>query len=447
MTEKKSSKGHRNSSVKPEKKASLSKAAVQTKGKNKPVNKSKEEKTGRLQERTAQTEPSDINEQQEDIAILRERLLQADRELLEALNKKVALEKKCFSQQASAVPYGAGAEKNLPGSPVMGSRYTDWNLDHQRIETMALANRNKPDGASETCVRTVFREILGEVRRHHHLTRVAFLGPAYSYTHLAAMRYFGNSAELVPVSSIAGIFEEVDSNQCSFGVVPIENSTDGRIVDTLEMFTKTKAKISGEVIMPIRHCLVGNAARNQIKKIFSKPQAISQCRNWLSTHLSWAELCESSSTTQALEWALANPGKGYAAIASAEAAKANEADIIAENIEDNPDNKTRFVVLGKNYYPRKGKDKTAVLFQLRHVVGALAEALNIFKRNHLNLTWIESFPVRGQDNEYLFFAEMEGHVRDLKIRRVIDALCKRTIKCEVLGSFPADDKNASPLEQ
>ena len=120
-----------------------------------------------------------------------------------------------------------------------------------------------------------------------------------------------------------------------------------------------------------------------------------------------------------------------------EAAKAYEVDVLVENIADNPDNRTRFVVLSKNSYDRKGNDKTSLMFQLRHVAGALADALNIFKRNHLNLTWIESFPVHGTDNEYLFFAEMEGHFKDLKIRRAIDALGKRSLRLEILGSYPA----------
>ena len=228
------------------------------------------------------------------------------------------------------------------------------------------------------------------------------------------MKYFGTGVELIPVSSIAGIFEQAQSGECDFGVVPIENSTDGRIVDTLDMFTKTKIKISGESIIPICHCLIGNLPRSSIKTVYSKAQALSQCRNWLAKCLSGAELVACNSTTQAVELALAGADKGVAAIASMEAAKAYEVDVLVENIADNPDNRTRFVVLSKNSYDRKGNDKTA-----------------------LNLTWIESFPVHGTDNEYLFFAEMEGHFKDLKIRRAIDALGKRSIRLEILGSYPA----------
>ena len=368
-----------------------------------------------------------------ELSQLRSQLVEADKALLDALNKKIELERKYFE-------LNCGQEKTVTDAKnplALGSRYTDWNLDHQRIESMALCARRQSGGASENCVRAVFREALGDVRASVHPTRVAYLGPEFSFTHLAALKYFGTGVELIPVSSIAGIFEQAQSGECDFGVVPIENSTDGRIVDTLDMFTKTKIKISGESIIPICHCLIGNLPRSSIKTVYSKAQALSQCRNWLAKCLSGAELVACNSTTQAVELALAGADKGVAAIASMEAAKAYEVDVLVENIADNPDNRTRFVVLSKNSYDRKGNDKTSIMFQLRHVAGALADALNIFKRNHLNLTWIESFPVHGTDNEYLFFAEMEGHFKDLKIRRAIDALGKRSLRLEILGSYPA----------
>lgn len=374
-----------------------------------------------------------------DLAELRSQLVEADKALLDALNKKIELERKYFELNCGQSKTVTGKGDGADGKSAMplGSRYTDWNLDHQRIESMALCARRQSGGASENCVRAVFREALGDVRASVHPTRVAYLGPEFSFTHLAALKYFGTGVELIPVSSIAGIFEQAQSGECDFGVVPIENSTDGRIVDTLDMFTKTKIKISGESIIPICHCLIGNLPRSSIKTVYSKAQALSQCRNWLAKCLSGAELVACNSTTQAVELALAGADNGVAAIASLEAAKAYEVDVLVENIADNPDNRTRFVVLSKNSYDRKGNDKTALMFQLKHVAGSLADALNIFKRNHLNLTWIESFPVHGTDNEYLFFAEMEGHFKDLKIRRAIDALGKRSVRLEILGSYPA----------
>ena len=379
------------------------------------------------------SQPKALQSSTSELSQLRSQLVEADKALLDALNKKIELERKYFE-------LNCGQEKTVTDAKnplALGSRYTDWNLDHQRIESMALCARRQSGGASENCVRAVFREALGDVRASVHPTRVAYLGPEFSFTHLAALKYFGTGVELIPVSSIAGIFEQAQSGECDFGVVPIENSTDGRIVDTLDMFTKTKIKISGESIIPICHCLIGNLPRSSIKTVYSKAQALSQCRNWLAKCLSGVELVACNSTTQAVELALAGADKGVAAIASMEAAKAYEVDVLVENIADNPDNRTRFVVLSKNSYDRKGNDKTSIMFQLRHVAGALADALNIFKRNHLNLTWIESFPVHGTDNEYLFFAEMEGHFKDLKIRRAIDALGKRSLRLEILGSYPA----------
>ena len=363
-------------------------------------------------------------------------LVQADKELLEALNKKIDLERQYFELSCALDEPTADSANPLS----LGARYSDWNLDHQRIESVVLANRGRIGGASQSCVRAVFREALGDVRASVHPTRVAYLGPEFSYTHLAALKYFGTGVELIPVSSIAGIFEQAQSEECDFGVVPIENSTDGRIVDTLDMFTKTKVKISGEAVIPISHCLIGNLPRSAIKTVYSKAQALSQCRDWLAKCLAGARLVPCNSTTQAVELAIAEADKGVAAIASMEAAKAYEVDVLVKNIADNPDNHTRFVILSKHSYDRKGNDKTSVMFQLKHVAGSLADALNIFKRNRLNLTWIESFPVHGSDNEYLFFAEMEGHFKDLKIRRAIDALSKRSVRLEILGSYPAAAK-------
>ncbi len=208
------------------------------------------------------------------------------------------------------------------------------------------------------------------------------------------------------------------------------------------MFTKLPVKISGEIQIPVHHQLLGNIPREKIRRIFSKPQALSQCRKWLSHHMNGVQLQEISSTTAAIEASLADPEKRSAAIAGVEAAKAYEIDILAENIEDNPFNMTRFAILGTEYYPRKGEDKTSVMFQLSHTSGTLADALTIFKRNRLNLTWIESFPIPGELNAYLFFVEMEGYVRDLKVRRALSALQKKTIRLEILGSYPKFERIA-----
>jgi chorismate mutase/prephenate dehydratase len=265
-------------------------------------------------------------------------------------------------------------------------------------------------------------------------TRVAFLGPEYSYSHLAAIERFGASAELVPVATIAAVFEEVHGGQAAFGLVPIENSTDGRIVDTLGMFARRPLRIGGEVQLRIHHNLLGKGPRAEIREVYSKPQALSQCREWLAKHLPQARLTEISSTTKAAQLAAETPG--VAAIASRQAGVAYGLDVLAANIEDNAENITRFAVIGGELPKRTGQDKTSLMFQIHHRPGSLAEAMNLFKRNKLNLTWIESFPLAGAKAEYLFFVELEGHAADLKVRRALAALEAKTLRLNMLGSYP-----------
>jgi chorismate mutase/prephenate dehydratase len=236
------------------------------------------------------------------------------------------------------------------------------------------------------------------------------------------------------VGTIAGVFEEVAQGNLDFGLVPLENSTDGRIVDTLDMFVRVPVKISGEVPLRIHHCLLGRGPRGGIKKLCSKPQALSQCRGWLAKQLPSVDLEETASTTVAAELAARDPE--VAAIASREAAAAYSLKVLAANIEDNKSNITRFAVIGQHSAPRSGRDKTSLLLQVAHEPGALADVMSVFRRNRLNLTWIESFPMSGQPQEYLFFVELEGHETDLRVRRAITAVEKKTQRLEILGAYP-----------
>ncbi|HUT12422.1 MAG TPA: prephenate dehydratase [Thermoguttaceae bacterium] len=286
-------------------------------------------------------------------------------------------------------------------------------------------------------LRAIFREVQSACRSLVHEIRVAFLGPLYSYSHLAALRRFGQSAEFVPVGSIPAVFEEVNRGHSDFGLVPVENSTDGRVADTLETFTRLPVQICGEVEMEIHHTLLGKCPRTEVREVYSRPQALSQCRNWLAKHLPGARTIEVTSTSTAAQLAREKPGA--AAIASLEAGVHYGLDILAEKIEDNPSNTTRFAVIGGKPPPRTGNDRTAMLFQVEHRPGALADAMNIFKQSRVNLTWIESFPIPGSDRAYLFFVEMEGHQNDARLQRVVSALDEKTLRLEILGSFPASE--------
>jgi len=282
-------------------------------------------------------------------------------------------------------------------------------------------------------LRAIFRELMSASRSLEKGIRVAFLGPEYTYSHLATLNRFGESVEMVPVSSIGAVFEEVQRGHAQYGLVPLENSTDGRIADTLENFTRLPVKICGEVQLRIHHTLLATCSRNEIQEVYSKVQPLSQCRNWLSRHLPAARMIEVTSTATAAQLALEKPGA--AAIASVQAGRHYGLTVLAENIEDNPSNLTRFAVIGEHMAGRTGRDKTAVMFEVAHKPGALSDAMTIFKRNRLNLTWIESFPIPGTHGRYLFFVELEGHFHDKRVVKATDALLKKSVRMTVLGSY------------
>lgn len=302
---------------------------------------------------------------------------------------------------------------------------------HQRHVDALLQHNKGPLG--ESSVRAVFRELHSAARALVKVTRVVYLGPKYSYSYQATVEHFGEAAELSPVATIPAVFEELQRGQANYGVVPLENSTDGRVADTMDMFAKMPVKICGEVQLRIRHNLLAKCPRDQIQEVYSKPQALSQCREWIAKHLPWARTVEMTSTAAAAQVASSKPGA--AAVASLAAAVAYGLDIVAPDIEDHKNNVTRFVVIGGEQPPRTGHDKTAVMFEIPHRPGALADVMTVFKRGRLNLTWIESFPIHDSRNEYVFFVEFEGHLAEAKVSKALEALSRRAVRAEVLGSY------------
>ncbi len=262
---------------------------------------------------------------------------------------------------------------------------------------------------------------------------IVFLGPIYSYSYLAAVKHFGLAADLVPVTTIAAAFDELVRGQAKYGVVPIENSTDGRVVDTLGMFARWPVQICGEVLLPVHHCLLGRCRRAEVTVVQSKPQALSQCRNWLAQHVPDAQLVEVASTAAAAALAANTPGT--AAIASLEAGLHHGLQVIDENIEDNTQNVTRFAVIGSRESAPSGNDKTSLMFQLNHRPGALAGAMIAFQRANVNLTWIESFPLPNRPNEYLFFVELEGHKAEASVSSALQELQAQAQRLDILGSY------------
>ncbi len=287
----------------------------------------------------------------------------------------------------------------------------------------------------DATLRIIFREIISGARALQRVDKVAFLGPEYSFSHLAALNRFGRGSEFMAVNNIAAVFEEVSRGHVDYGVVPLENSTDGRVADTLDMFVKLpELKICSEVRLRVHHNLLANCEQTEIRKVYSKPQALSQCRNWLAKNVPQATLHEVTSTTAAAQ--LVRSEAGAAAVASREAAVQFGVRVLFANIEDSPHNETRFAVIGRHDATRTGKDKTAVMFMIPHAPGALADILSTFKLNKVNLTWIESFPYPPSVGEYVFFLDFEGHQDDAKVKRTINSLRENCETVHVLGSYP-----------
>lgn len=291
---------------------------------------------------------------------------------------------------------------------------------------------------SET-LRLIFRELMSGARAIQRTTRVACLGPLHSYSHLAAIAKFGHAVEFAPVASIAAVFEEVNRRHVQFGIVPLENSTDGRIADTLDMFTRMpNLKIRAEVRLKIHHCLLGKSEWSQVRRVYSKSQALSQCRHWLSKNLPQAAKVEVVSTAAAAE--LAQREEFAAAVASKAAGHAYKLDILVENIEDQANNLTRFAVIAENSEARTGHDKTTLMARLPNEAGSLAKAIAPFEELGVNMTWIESFPAPSAETDenptYVFFLDIEGHVDDPKVEQAIEAMRKRCQRLDVLGSYP-----------
>jgi chorismate mutase/prephenate dehydratase len=307
--------------------------------------------------------------------------------------------------------------------------------EEEVYQNILAVNEKTKGPLPEVSIRAIFREIMSGARALQKVHKIAYLGPEYSFSHLAAVEHFGQSVELVPVASIAAVFEEVDRDHVDFGVVPIENSTDGRVSDTLDMFLKMRhIVICGEIRLRIHHNLVANCEHQEIRRIYSKPQALSQCRNWLAKNVPHALLKDVSSTAIAAELAQREPGA--AAVASRQAAVRYGLRILFSQIEDMPHNETRFAVIGHHKAGKTGNDKTGIMFRLPHNPGSLAEALDVFKQNKINLTWIESYPAQTPKPEYLFFIDFEGHQEDAKVGKALKALGEHCSELTVLGSYP-----------
>lgn len=299
----------------------------------------------------------------------------------------------------------------------------------ERISTL-----NKGPFPNDT-LKVIYREILSASLSLEEPLKVACLGPLATFTHLAALRHFGSSALFIPVESIKGVFDAVESGKAAFGVVPIENSNEGVITHTLDMFMDYELKVSAEVLLEINHNLISKTGdKAKIKKIYSNPHAAAQCKKWLLTNLAGIQILEATSTAKAAE--IASKDAETAAIASELAAKIYDLNFVERNIGDSKFNVTRFLVISKEIAQKTGNDKTSIMFSIKDKPGALYNILYPFKKAKINLTKIESRPSRRKAWEYIFFVDMEGHIDDKKLKKAINTVKENCLYLKILGSYP-----------
>ncbi len=283
----------------------------------------------------------------------------------------------------------------------------------------------------------IYREILAACRSIQQPVKVAYLGPEFTFTHLATREQFGRNAVLLPATSINDVFRAVQKEQADFGVVPIENSTGGVVPETLDCFLDSHLLISSELYVPVHLFVVGNCRLEEVATLYSHPQPLAQSREWLRQNLPGVQVENVASTAVAAQRAAEDPTG--AAIATELAAEGYGLEILADNIEDEPANRTRFFVIATRDAQVTGEDKTSIVFTTAHRAGALATALGPLAAHGINMTFIQSRPARGRLWEYVFFVDFAGHRSDPNVQQALDELGGQCPLLQVLGSYPAAD--------
>ena len=354
----------------------------------------------------------------DDLAGLRKKIDQINAEILELLNER-----------ASVV---------LEVGKVKKKAKSDYHvLDREHKIYQKLVKLNKGPFPS-SAIRPVFREIISASLSLEHELRVAYLGPEATFCHIAAIQQFGQSATFIQSRSLRDVFNMVERGDSDYGVVPIENTTEGVVNPTLDMFIDSLLKISAEILLGVSHHLLSKKGKLEgIKEIYSHSQAIAQCNNWLERNVPDIPVLEIFSTAKAAQSAAKNPK--IAAIAGEFAAKFYGLNPIFKNIEDNPKNFTRFWVIGKKSTGSTGEDKTSVMLSVKDGVGALHKTLKPFARHKINLAKIESRPFRQRPWEYIFFIDLEGHTNDKNVSRALDEVKDTVQFLKILGSYPKSE--------
>lgn len=310
-----------------------------------------------------------------------------------------------------------------------------WVPEREAEVVRRLVSEN-PGPLPSAALHAIWSEILSSCRALEAALTVAYLGPQATFTHQAALQRFGSAVIYRPARSIAEVFDDVEHRRVDFGVVPVENSTEGAVNVTLDRLSESDALICGEVYLEIaQHLLSAAGELSEVKRVVSHPQAIAQCRGWLTEHLPDVPTEEVSSTAAAAE--IAAGDRSVAAIASELAARLYSVPVLRARIEDNPNNSTRFLVIGGQATAPTERDKTSLLFAMRNEPGALYRILEPFARLGINMTKIESRPAKRRPWEYVMFVDVEGHQQSPNVAAALGEIGERTLFTKILGSYPA----------
>lgn len=288
----------------------------------------------------------------------------------------------------------------------------------------------------EQSIRAIYREIMSAALALEDHLKIAYLGPEGTWTHQAAIKKFGHSVDYLPQGNFADVFDQVARRKASYGVVPIENSTEGAVSHTLDLFVDSPLHICAQILLRIEHGLMAAIPREQIRTLYSHPQVFGQCRNWIHKHFPHADLVEVSSTTKAAEIARDRAGEGAAALGGALAAEILGLPMLDAAIQDRATNTTRFLVIGEKTCPPTGNDRTSILFAIHDRPGSLVNALKAFDEFHINLSKIESRPSKRRDWEYIFYVDLAGHCEDSQVADALVELDKHCALVKLLGSYP-----------
>lgn len=345
---------------------------------------------------------------------LRARIDAVDDRVLDALRERAELVEQ------------VGQTKARTGEP-----YYAPEREEDLLRRLAAANKSR---LPESSVRAIYREVLSSMRALEQDIRVAYLGPAATFSHQAAVRHFGSAVRCLPERTIGEVFEAVERGRADFGIVPVENSQEGAVNATLDRLMETGAHICAQVFLPVELHLLGKGTAEGVRRIFSHPQPFGQCRRWLSEHLPDAECVEVSSTAKAAEMAASSSDS--AAIAGDMAAEEFGLPVLARSIQDAASNVTRFFVIGRQPARPSRGDKTSVMFAVKDQPGALGRALEPFEKAGISLTRIESRPSKRRPWEYYFFADFAGHATEPAVARALSELDQVCSFTKILGSYP-----------